>query len=393
MPGTPSSRDQNLAADPGGGTAYLDDPAALIPGNTIRLQHNGKQAFPIWLEAIAQARRSVSLEMYIFAGDRIGRRFQAALIAAARRGVTVRLLYDFFGCRDTPESFFAELRAAGVFTIVYHRVRGWRPRFWKLLRRNHRKNLIIDSRRAFVGGLNIADEWQPGEEGGADWHDAAVDITGPAVARVETAFAATWNRRARKGHRLEPEPPGEATGDSGLAVIANSELRDRFAIRRAHRHAMQASRRRILLANPYFVPDRGILRALARASERGVDVRMLCPAASDSRFLDWAVRASFPYLLRHGVRVFLHPRVVHSKVLVVDDVFTSIGSYNLDQRSLAYNLEMVCNATDARHAIDVSAMLHSEMAEAIEQTRESFARRGILARVLQAFAYLFRRWL
>ena len=130
-------------------------------------------------------------------------------------------------------------------------------------------------------------------------------------------------------------------------MISNSELRDRFAIRRAALHAMRESARRIFLANPYFVPDRGVLRALQRAAARGVDVRLLVPIESDSRMLDLAARAVFGPLLAAGVRIWRSRAVVHTKVLAVDDEFVSIGSYNFDHRSLAYNLEMVVNVLDA----------------------------------------------
>jgi len=376
-------------------TRYIEDPEALVAGNSVRLLRNGREAFPAWLAAIETARTRVSLEMYIFSDDAIGRRFRDALVAAARRGLAVRVLYDYVGCRETPSTFFDGLRAGGVHTIAYHRPHfGW-PRLWKLWRRNHRKTLVCDGRVAFTGGLNISDEWLEAEAGGGGWHDAAVRVEGPAVAALEATFLATWNRRARRRARLKLEGAGTlpAAGDARVAVVANSELRDRFAIRRAGLFAARESATRIVLANPYFVPDRGILRALMNGAARGLDVRLLVPRVSDSRLVDLAARSVFEQLLRAGVRIWRSPAFVHTKLLAVDAEFVSIGSYNLDHRSLAYNLELVVNILDGACNAAAVAMLEEDMAASGELTLAAFSRRSWLVRGLERCAYALRRWL
>src|SRR3982751_5800596 len=227
-------------------TRYIENPRELLGGHAVRLLRNGVETFPAWLAAIESARLRISLEMYIFSDDTIGRRFSDALIGAARRGVEVRLLYDFVGCRDTPSEFFDRMRSHGVHVIAYHRYRFWRPRFWALLRRNHRKTLVCDGRIAFAGGLNIANDWVSLADGGGDWHDAVLQVEGPAVANIEAIFLRTWNRRAKKWARVDPAglPPPAPAGDASLVVISNSEIRDRFAIRRAALHAVRESARR-----------------------------------------------------------------------------------------------------------------------------------------------------
>jgi cardiolipin synthase len=376
-------------------TRYIEDPHELTGGHAVKLLRNGVETFPAWLTAIASARVRISLEMYIFSDDTIGRQFADALIAAARRGVEVRLLYDFVGCRDTPAEFFDRMRSHGVHVIAYHRYRFWRPRFWALLRRNHRKTLVCDGHIAFAGGLNIANDWVCLADGGGDWHDAVVQVEGPAVATIEGIFLRTWNRRAKKWSRVDPArlPAPKAVGATPLVVISNTELRDRFAIRRAALHAVRESARRVLLANPYFVPDRGVLRALQRAAARGVDVRLLLPIESDSGVLDLAARAVFGPLLAAGVHIWQSRAVVHTKVLAVDDTFVSIGSYNFDHRSLAYNLEMVVNVLDERTTKDAIAMLESDIADSEELTRETFSGRPLLMRLMERLAYAFRKWL
>jgi cardiolipin synthase len=183
---------------------YIEEPESLLCNNAVRLLCNGEQAFPAWLSAIAAARVRIAMEMYIFNDDRIGRRFAEALSQAARRGVAVRLLYDSVGCRHAPAAFFEQMRAAGVMAIPYHPYRLWRPRFWTLLRRNHRKTLICDGEVAFTGGINISERWCSTHEGGGGWHDAAVEVRGPAVVTIEAVFLRTWNWRARRRMRLRP---------------------------------------------------------------------------------------------------------------------------------------------------------------------------------------------
>lgn len=372
---------------------YVTDPSMRSAGNRVRAQRDGAQAFPAWLEAIEQARERISIEMYIFASDGIGQRFADALARAAARGVTVRLLYDFIGCRDTDPAMFQRLRAAGVQTIVYHRVHGWRPRFWKLFRRNHRKTLVVDGRRGFTGGLNISDAWVAPEQGGKGWLDLAVEIQGPAVAALERPFAATWNRRSRKRHRLHGIVPPPPAGDSEVAIIANTELRERFTIRRSVLHAIRLARARVWVANAYFIPDRGILRALRRSARAGLDVRVLLSHRTDSRVVDHAVRAHLGPLLHDGVRVFLHPRFVHSKVMLTDDRFVSVGTYNLDHRSLSYNLELVANTLSPELNTETARILAEDMAAADEIAPARFARRPPWQRLLEWLAYLLRRWL
>ena len=389
----------SLASAPAAGTdsalAYIEDLDDLTAGNAVRLLRNGEEAFPAWLDAIDAASTRISMEMYIFDDDRIGRRFADALCCAARRGVSVRLLYDFIGCRHASPEFFANMRRAGVYTITYHPYRLWRPRFWTLIRRNHRKTLVCDGQVAFVGGINVADAWMPGSDDRAGWHDVAVEVKGPAVQAIERTFLRTWNWRAKRRFRFKrsrvhrPAPAGEVA----LAVIANRELVDRFSIRRAALHAIRASRERAYLVSPYFMPDVGFINGLARAVARGVDVRVLVPVASDSLVADLASRASFARLLRAGIRLFQHNPVAHSKALLVDREFVSIGSYNFDHRSLVYNLELVVNALDRKCNEALAATLEEDMAAGTEIRWEDFRRRPLLERILERLAYGLRHWL
>jgi cardiolipin synthase A/B len=372
---------------------YIDAPEQLVAGNRIALQRNGSQAFPAWLSAIDGAKHRISMEMYIFAGDATGQRFADALIAACKRGVVVRLLYDHVGCRDTNPSFFERLRQAGVRVSVYHRIRTWRPHFWRLFRRNHRKTIVVDGTIAFVGGLNLADEWAPQSQNGGDWIDLAVAVQGPAVGNIEAAFAKTWNHRNKKRYRLDLGTAPKRAGDTPIAVLANGEFHDRFTIRRGVIHAVQSAENRIWIANGYFMPDRGILRALRKAALGGIDVRILIAKHTDSRVVDLAVRSHLSPLLRDGVKIFMHPTFVHSKAMLVDDGFVSIGTYNMDHRSLSYNLEMVLNTLDVDLAKALAETLTEDIKAAEPLNPVAFANRSILDRILERLAFLLRKWL
>jgi cardiolipin synthase len=373
---------------------YIEEPETLLCNNAVRLLRNGSEAFPAWLAAIEAARIRIAMEMYIFNDDKIGQRFADALSQAARRGVEVRLLYDSVGCRHAAPGFFEAMRQAGVWAVPYHPYRFWRPHFWTLIRRNHRKTLVCDGKVAFAGGLNISNRWSPESEGGDGWHDAAVEVRGPAVSTIEAVLLRTWNWRSKRRLRLKTKHLGRPlpAGHVPLAVISNREVVDRFAIRRAALHAIRASLGRVYLASPYFVPDPGFLRSLAHAAERGVDVRVLVPKHSDTQTVDLASRATFSRLLPAGVRIFQHRFMVHTKALLVDDGFVSIGSYNFDHRSLVYNLEMVVNALDRDYNTQVAAMLMADMAAGQEIHWATFRRRSLFERVLERLAYSLRHW-
>ncbi len=278
----------------------------LVAGNSVKLLRNGAEAFPAWIAAIDNAKRRVSLEMYIFSDDGIGRQFSEALARAAQRGVEVRLLYDFVGCRETPATFFQKMRGFGVGVVGYHKYRFWRPRLWSLIRRNHRKTLVYDGGLAFTGGNQHLE--RVGQQGRGGRRLARRGRGG------RGAGGGLKSRRRSCGPGTGARPSGcasiptgwrfrQSAGAVALAVVSDSELRDRFVIRRAALHAIRQSQQRILLANPYFVPNQGVLRALQSAARRGVDVRLLVPLASDSRLLDFATRAIFPQLLAAAARI------------------------------------------------------------------------------------------
>lgn len=378
---------------------YAIQPQALMPGNKIQALRGGAETFPAMLEAIRDARYYVHLETYILCADRTGRRFAEALSERARAGVAVRVIYDAAGSWDLPDAYVDGLRAAGVEVVEYHPIAPWKQRFGlsRLQRRDHRKILVVDGEIGFTGGLNIGDDYAPAAEGGGGWHDMHARLEGPAVAELARLFRRTWIRSGGRPYPKHEEQAQEVVASAETAfvrTIGNEEYRRRFGIRRAYLHAMRQARLTISIMNAYFIPDRGIRRAMANAVRRGVKVRVIVPARSDVPAVQWASRHLYAGLLRAGVRIFeWTERMMHAKTAVVDSIWATIGSSNLDNRSLLYNLEVVAVAVDPAFGAAMQAQFEEEVARCREVLLDAWRRRPFWHRLVEWFFFQFRRWL
>ncbi|MET0401729.1 MAG: phospholipase D-like domain-containing protein [Cystobacter sp.] len=352
------------------------------------------------LEAIRQARRYVHLETYMFLSDAVGELFGKALAEAAERGVHVSVLYDALGSWSSRSDFFASLRARGVdirpfkpFSSLGHGVR-------HLFRRDHRKILSVDGEVAFIGGVNIAVHWAPKGQGGDCWRDDVLRVEGPAVYELERRFVATWRmafqdrfrswregRRLRKQMRARSLSQVHARGDVGLAVLSN-----RRSIHRAYLHAISRARHSVLVAAAYFVPDRKLLAALRDAALRGVEVRLLLNARGDHPWIMNATRSFYEKLLTAGVRIFEWERcVLHTKTAVVDGVWGTIGSFNLERLSLAFNHEANAVFTDPRLGSQMEGAIRGDCQDCREVDLTEFRQRPLWRKMLERVLYAFRR--
>lgn len=331
-------------------TRYTHKRLRWRAGNRVRLLRDGDQTFPAQLAAIAAAQRSVNLEVYIFEDDFIGRKFIDALCERARAGVAVRVLYDAVGSFDLSELQLERMRLDGVQTIEYHPLAPWRRRFgWRM--RDHRKILVVDDEIAFVGGLNIGKEYASVATGGAGWHDMHCALRGPIVADLARSFRRNWiaNDGADFPAAPRPETLPRNEGESYVRMIDNSIKRQRRPIRRAYLAVIHAAQRQVLLKNAYFLPDRDLRRAIARAVARGVEVAVIVPGNSDVRLVEWAGHYVHRRLAAAGAHILRWPSVMmHAKTAVIDGVWSTVGSYNLDSRSLRYNLEITVEILDER---------------------------------------------
>ena len=378
---------------------YAVAPQRVLRGNDVVLLRDGREAYPAMLEAIASARERIDLETYIFEADDTGWRFAEALSQKAMSGVEVNVLYDGLGCYDTDVTLWAAMEWRGVRLVEYHPPAPWRSR-WGLQRRDHRKILAVDGTVAFAGGLNIGDEYGPRMEGKpwTGWRDTHVRVRGPAVGRLDRFFERTW--RAEGGARLRALQPergaAAAAGAAGavcLEVLGNS-LTSRRAIRRAYLHAIRRARRTLWIANAYFLPDRTIRRELYRAAERGVDVRVMIPAQSDVEPIYYATRAMVGKLLRRGIRIFEWlPSMLHAKTAVVDGVWSTVGSYNIDSVSWLRNLEVNVAVYDAAFGAKMMQMYEQDLEQCGEILADAWRRRPFLTKVIERLWWTVRRWL
>ncbi len=385
------------ASEAGGSAlAYSRSPERLTAGNRLHPLIDGGQAFPAMLEAIDRASSFVHLETYILADDAVGKVFARALSARARAGVSVRLLFDSLGSLRLPSEYLNRLTDAGVEVVEYRPLRKhWFSR--RGYRRHHRKVLVVDGKVGFTGGLNVSSDYASIGLESKGWRDTHVQVEGPVVAELEALFRASWQRAG--GEPYPPfgpsSPPGtEGAGGSGFAAVIASDGGHRSVIRRHYLHAFLSARKTIFIANAYFVPDRGLLRALKRATARGVRVAIIGPSESDVPLVQRASEHLFDALLRHGIEIYLWQKThMHAKTAVVDGIWSVIGSYNLDSVSLFQNNELVIESVDASFGARMNDQFQRDLRGCKRQTLARWRRRPARSKLVEWLAYRMRRWL
>ncbi|HEX3757364.1 MAG TPA: phosphatidylserine/phosphatidylglycerophosphate/cardiolipin synthase family protein [Kofleriaceae bacterium] len=361
-------------------------------GCEVTVLRDGGETYPAMLEALAAAERSICFETYILAADATGDRFKAVLIERARAGVAVRLIYDAVGSFGLPDAWVGELRDAGCDVIDFNPIAPWRARF-RLSHRDHRKVVVVDDRVGFTGGLNIANDYASVEDGGIGWHDMHCRVTGGIVLDLARMFRRTWLRCGGKPYPAPP-PAREASsrGDVFLRLLENTRRRQRTVVRRAYLHVIKHARTRVLIQNAYFLPDRGLRRALTKAAARGVDVRVMVPGRSDVKLAQWAALYVMRRLARRGVRVFLWSGVMmHAKTATVDGLWSTIGSYNFDAQSRFNNLEVTVEILGSATAETLTASFERDIANAEPFDERAWLRLPWWRKALAWIGYRLRR--
>ncbi|MDY7225981.1 cardiolipin synthase [Hyalangium rubrum] len=340
----------------------------LLPGNRVTVLESRTDAYPSMLEAIASARVSLSLCSYIFDNDRAGRRFVEALAEAARRGVEVRVLVDALGSRYTWPPITGRLRRAGVRAARFlPTLMPKRLPFMNL--RNHRKVMVVDGKVGFTGGMNIRAHFLPGEDAARDLH---FRLEGPVVGQLQETFAEDWAFTTKE--RLSGEawfPPLEPAGPVVARGIPDGPDEDFENIRMVFLGALASARERVRIITPYFLPDTALVTALNVAAMRGVQVDILLPARGNVPLVQWASRAQLWQVMRPGCRIFFTaPPFDHAKLMVVDGMWSLIGSANWDPRSLRLNFEFDVECYDAALASQLEAVVEERLGRARLLTRE-----------------------
>lgn len=370
----------------------LDRP--LLPGNRVDLLVNGDAAYPAMLQAIEEARQSVSLATYIFDRDEAGLAFARALGRAARRGVEVRVLVDATGTRYSWPSILGTLRREGVRHARFMRTFPLR-RLLEMNLRNHRKILVVDGRIGFTGGLNIREGHWLERHPAHPTQDLHFRLEGPVVGHLQEVFVEDWDfttGEALRGDRwfppLEPRGPVIARG------VADGPDEDFDKLRWTILGALAAAEHSVRVATPYFLPEPAIIGALNLAALRGATVDILLPSKNNLPFVQWASTAQWWQVLEHGCRIWLSPPPFdHSKLFVVDDCWSLIGSSNWDPRSLRLNFEFNVECYDADLAHVLAAWFDARLRQARQTTLAEVDSRSLPVRLRDGAARLLTPFL
>ncbi|MFO0964988.1 MAG: cardiolipin synthase [Gemmataceae bacterium] len=371
--------------------------APVTAGNFVAFYHEGPPCFDAMLEAIAAAKHHVHLEFFIFHPDILGCRFLDLLAQKSRESVQVRLLYDAMGSRRLPPKLLRPLRDAGGQVSTFLPLNPFRRRF-QINMRNHRKILVVDGAVGFIGGLNIGDEYAGQNDYFGFWRDTHLRIEGPAVWDLQRIFGEDWSFAAEIEPRvlqLALENPeffrlNRTGGPYTLQVVDSGPDRDLKGIREVIFAAIVKARRRVWIASPYFVPDEGLLDALRLAAYGGVDVRLLCQFKPDKWLPQYAARFFWSDVMPAGVQVYQYTRgMMHAKVIIVDDDWASVGTANLDNRSMFLNFEVNCLLYSPEAVTELEAAFLRDFEHSILLDRLAYSHRPLPARLLENACRLF----
>ena len=360
--------------------------------NSVELFPDGRQFFEALFAAVGSAERTIQLEYYLIHDDHIGSGLAQHLAAAVQRGVSVKLIYDYIGCLETPSSYFKQLARQGIELLPFNVPSFSRGVYW-FDKRDHRKMLIVDGVLAFLGGFNIGDEYAGCVVDTQSFRDLGFSIRGEAVLELEAIFNKTWSGERdeavwvaaeRSRHQIRKK------GDAAVNIISGGPRQRRSYIREAFQVNIASAAEEILIATPYFVPGLRIIRSLLRAARRGVRVQLLLPARSDVPLVLLLGRSSYATLLRGGVEIFeLEREILHAKVMLIDGERTVIGSANLDQRSFHRNYEINCIVDNVEFGGQIRLLLQEEIAGSRGVELDIHERRGLLIRFMERVVSLF----
>jgi len=372
-----------------------------VAGNDVRLLVDGPQTHNAMFAAMRAADDHINLQSYIISDDEVGRELSRLLRDKRSQGVRVNVLYDAMGGRDTPAEFFESLRQAGIAVCEFNPVNPLRARIWRINNRNHRKLLIVDGRVAFTGGINISGVYSAGSFGGeartpeCGWRDTHVRFEGPVVREPQTLFVSDWRSQPHCPALQEGAffPAAAARGTRLVRLVASTPDAgsETYA---ALLSALGNARHRAWLTYGYFVPDETTLAALQDAARRGVDVRLVLPGFSDFWAPLEAGRSHYEQLLEYGVRIYERTdALLHAKTAVIDGVWSTVGSTNLDWRSFVHNYEADLVVLDEAFALQLEKLFELDVAHSREITLDAWRQRGAWQRMKEWLARQWRYWL
>ncbi len=374
----------------------------LTAGNRATLLVNGPATYQAMQGAIQNASDHINFETFTFNPDEAGQSFAELFARKQSQNVQVNIIYDSLGSLSTPASFFDRLRKLGVLVLAYNPIDPLSLMTGRDIHRDHRKIMVVDGRIAFTGGVNVSSDYSSmpsglgsDEKGAISWRDTDVQIEGPAVAEFQKLFMETWKRQ--KGLNLPPRdyfPPLEEAGNEFIRVIASTpgeNNRDTYLMYLA---AFSFAVKSIYLTNSYFAPDEQTLKLLTAAARRGVDIKIILPSKSDSRLLLYAGRSHYERLLQSGVRVYEHRSgMLHAKTAVIDGVWSSVGSTNMDLWSYLRNDEVNAVILGKNFTTQMESMFADDLGNSNEITLAQWRKRSVSERLKERFTRLMWRFL
>ncbi|MFC4313481.1 cardiolipin synthase [Steroidobacter flavus] len=378
----------------------------LTSGNRVGALIDGPQTYAAIEAELKTAKHHIHLETFIFGADEIGRRFGDLLAQKRKEGVEVRVLYDSIGSMDTPKDFFEQLRKQGIEVREFRPMNPVKnPRIWDINNRDHRKIIVVDGKVGFAGGINIDSTYsspsssRPGPKRGIEdgWRDTHMRIQGPAVKQLQTLFLQSW---AEAGEPLQAKdgdqylPPPRSAGDTLITIVSNDSESDDRSLYGTYLAAFTHSSSRLWITHAYFAPNPELLQALEGASRRGVDVRLVVPAFTDSRIVLNATQATFTPLLKAGVKIYeLKDALLHAKTVVIDGTVSIVGSANLDMRSFVHNDEVNAIVVDREFGQRMEEVFKRDERSSRPVTLERWEKRSLWQRMKEFGVKLFGYWI
>ena len=375
----------------------------LTKGNKVSLLADGQAAYAAMFKAMLNAKDHINLESYIIEDDETGRKFADLLLQKQAKGVQVNLIYDSIGSMNTPASFFQRLRDGGIQVIGFNPVNPLKSKEkWGLTHRDHRKILIADGKVAITGGINISKVYsssplqrKQSEKAPIHWRDTDIQIEGPAAAAFQKLFLDTWLQQ--KGAKLAERnyfPDLKEGGNALVRVVSSTPGETNRIPFIVYVSAIVFAEYSIHLTNSYFIPDDQIVKAITDAAKRGVDVKIILPGTSDSNVALYAQRHYYSDLLQAGVKLYEHSTsLLHAKTAVIDKVWSTIGSTNMDSMSLLHNDEVNAVILNREFAVEMEKMFVSDLADSRQIKWEEWKERPLSHMIREWFVHLFSRWM
>ncbi|MBP1753139.1 MAG: phospholipase D/Transphosphatidylase [Geobacteraceae bacterium] len=375
----------------------------LTKGNKVTLLADGQAAYAAMFKALQNAKDHINLESYIIEDDETGRKFADLLLQKQAEGIQVNLIYDSMGSMNTPDSFFQRLRDGGIRVVGFNPINPLKAQEkWGLTHRDHRKILIVDGKVAIIGGINISKVYssspfkrKQNEKAPIHWRDTDIQIDGPAVAEFQRLFLDTWLKQ--KGPELSERnyfPDLKEEGNALVRVIGSTPGETNRIPFIVYVSAISFAEHSIHMTNSYFIPDDQIVKALTDAAERGVDVKIILPGITDSQLALYAQRYHYSGLLKSGVKLYEHSTsLLHAKTAVVDSVWSTVGSTNMDFLSLLNNDEVNAVVLSREFAVEMESMFARDLANSRQIQWDEWEKRPLLPRIREWFVNLFVRWL